>query len=135
VLFRSSYYFTARDAFRTEASYRTDLSATYSYAIKAGGRRFDVFGQAMVLNLLNQFDQCGCGASSVFANGGADVVSRIGQGVLTNSGTPALARFNPLSTVPVEGTNWNYGPNFGTATSKLAFTSPRTFRLTFGVRF
>ena len=130
-----SYYFTARDAFRTEASYRTDLSATYSHALRAGGRGVEVFGQAVVLNLFNQFDLCGCAASSVFANGGADVASRIGQAVLTNSGTPSLARFSPFSTVPVEGTNWNYGPNFGTATSKLAFTSPRTFRLTFGVRF
>ena len=130
-----SYYFTARDAFRTEASYRTDLSATYSYAVNAGGRRFDLFGQAIVINLFNQFDLCGCGASSVFANGGADVSARIGQGVLTNSGTPSLAAFNPLATVPVQGTNWNYSPSFGTATIKTAFTSPRTFRLSFGVRF
>jgi outer membrane receptor protein involved in Fe transport len=130
-----SYFFTARDAFRTEASSRTDMSATYSYAIRAGGRRFDLFGQAVVINLFNQFDLCGCGAASVFANGGADVSTRIGQAVLTNSGTPSLARFNPLTTTPVEGTNWSYGPSFGTATIKQAFTSPRTFRLTFGARF
>jgi len=130
-----SYYFTARDAFRTEASYRTDLAATYSYALKAGGHRFDLFGQAVVVNLFNQFDLCGCGASSVFGNGGADVSSRIGQAVLTNSGTPSLAAFNPLTTVPLQGTNWNYGPGFGTATIKTAFTSPRTLRLTVGVRF
>ncbi len=94
-----------------------------------------MFGQAVVVNLFNQFDLCGCGASSVFSNGGADVSTRIGQAVLTNSGTPSLAAFNPLTTVPVQGTNWNYGPGFGTATIKTAFTSPRTFRLTFGVRF
>ena len=130
-----SYFFSPRDAFHTEASYRTDLAATYSYAVRAGGRRFDLFGQAIVLNLFNQFNLCGCGATSVFANGGADVSTRVGQAVLTNSGTPALARFNPLTTTPVEGTNWNYGPSFGTATIKQAFTAPRTFRLTFGVRF
>jgi hypothetical protein len=94
-----------------------------------------VFGQAVVINLFNQFDLCGCGASSVFANGGADVSTRIGQAVLTNSGTSSLAAFNPLATTPVQGTNWNYGPGFGTAAIKTAFTSPRTFRLTFGVRF
>jgi carboxypeptidase family protein len=129
------YYFTARDAFRTEASYRTDLSATYSYAVNGAGRRFDLFAQAVVINLFNQFDLCGCGASSVFGNGGADIPTRIGQAVLTNSGTPSLAAFNPLSTTPVLGTNWNYGPNFGTATIKSAFTSPRTLRLSLGVRF
>src|SRR5215468_1442901 len=130
-----NYYFTARDAFRTEASYRTDLSATYTYAIRSGGRRLDVFGQAVVVNLFNQFDLCGCGATSVFANGGADVLARIGQAILTNSGTPSLAAFNPFTTKPVLGTNWAYGPNFGTATTKTAFTAPRTFRLAFGVRF
>jgi hypothetical protein len=130
-----SYYFTARDAFRTEASYRTDLSATYSYALGAGRRHIDLFGQAVVINLFNQFDLCGCGATSVFGNGGADVATRIGQAVLTNSGTPSLAAFNPFTTTPALGTNWNYGPNFGTPTIKTAFTAPRTFRLSFGVRF
>ena len=31
------YYFTARDAFRTEATYRTDLSVNYAHRIRAGG--------------------------------------------------------------------------------------------------
>jgi hypothetical protein len=130
-----SYYFTARDAFRTESSSRTDLSATYAYAFRAGGHRLDLFGQALVINLFNQFDLCGCGVTSILANGGADVSTRIGQAILTNSGTPSLATFNPLTTQPVLGTNWNYGPNFGTATTKSAFTAPRTFRLSFGIRF
>ena len=130
-----SYYFTARDAFRTESSSRTDLSATYSYTLRAGGHKFDLFGQALVINLFNQFDLCGCGVTSILANGGADVSARIGQAILTNSGTPSLAAFNPLTTQPVQGTNWNYGPNFGTATTRSAFTAPRTFRLSFGMRF
>jgi outer membrane receptor protein involved in Fe transport len=132
-----SYYFTARDAFRTEASYRTDLSATYTYSLGLGAapHRVDVFVQAVVVNLFNQFDLCGCGATSVFGNGGADLSTRIGQAILTNSGTPSLAAFNPLTTVPVQGVNWNYGPGFGTATIKSAFTMPRTFRLSMGVRF
>jgi hypothetical protein len=130
-----NYYFTARDAFRTESSYRTDLSATYTYSLDAARRHLDLFAQAVVVNLFNQFDLCGCGATSVFGNGGADVSTRIGQAVLTNSGTPSLAAFNPLTTVPVQGVNWNYGPGFGTATIKSAFTMPRTFRLSMGVRF
>jgi hypothetical protein len=31
--------------------------------------------------------------------------------------------------------NWDYGPNFGKPTSRLAYTSPRELRLSFGVRF
>jgi len=101
------YYFNARDTFRTESSSRTDLSATYSYALRAGGHKFDLFGQALVINLFNQFDLCGCGVTSILANGGADVSARIGQAIRTNSGTPSLAAFNPLTTQPVLGTNWN----------------------------
>jgi hypothetical protein len=31
--------------------------------------------------------------------------------------------------------NWDYGPNFGKALNRFAFTSPRTFRVSFGARF
>ena len=55
--------------------------------------------------------------------------------IFNSSQYMSVAAFNPLTTVPVQGTNWNYGPGFGTATIKTAFTTPRTFRLTFGVRF
>ena len=89
----------------------------------------------MLFNVFNTFDLCGCGGASVFVNGGNASLGTIGQAVLTNSTTASLARFNPFTTTPVQGVNWNYGPNFGTATNRTAYTSPRTFRLTFGVRF
>ena len=131
-----NYYFTARDAFRTEIGKRTDLSASYNYALKSSGsRHIDLFFQAVLVNAFNTFDLCGCGGASVFVNGGGSNLSTIGQAVLTNSTTASLARFNPFTTTPVEGVNWNYGPNFGTATNRQAYTSPRTFRLTFGIRF
>ena len=38
-----SYYFTARDAFRTEGSNRTDLTLNYAYRIPAPGRLIEVF--------------------------------------------------------------------------------------------
>jgi len=131
-----NYYFTARDAYRTEASTRTDLSASYNYTLKsAASRHIDLFVQAVLVNAFNTFDLCGCGGASVFVNGGNVALTTIGQAVLTNSTTATLARFNPLTAAPVQGVNWNYGPNFGTATNRTAYTSPRTFRLTFGVRF
>jgi hypothetical protein len=55
--------------------------------------------------------------------------------VLSPVNTAALARFDPLTTTPVQGVNWNYNANFGTPKNRFAFTSPRTFRITFGVRF
>jgi outer membrane receptor for ferrienterochelin and colicin len=130
---RETYYYTARDAFRTEASRRTDLAANYTYRVP-GGRSLDAFVQAQVLNVFNVQDLCACGAD-VFNNGGGVALSRIGSGVLTPVNTPSLAAFNPFTTTPVEGVNWRYNTNFGTPLNRFAFTSPRTFRMTFGLRF
>ncbi|HUK35398.1 MAG TPA: hypothetical protein VLV86_15890, partial [Vicinamibacterales bacterium] len=130
-----NYYFTARDAFRTAATFRTDFAANYNYSVHGGSRRLDLFIQAQTINLFNQSQLCGCGGSSVFVNGGSVALSSIGQSVLTNSTTAGLTPFNPFTTAPVQGVNWNLGPNFGTAVTRTAYTSPRTFRLSFGLRF
>jgi Carboxypeptidase regulatory-like domain len=122
------YYYTARDAFRTENSRRTDFAANYTHGINAGSRKLDLFVQAQVLNIFNHFDMCGCGAT-VFANGGNAMLNTIGQTVTLRS------NFNPFTTTPVEGVNWVKAANFNTPLNRNAFTSPRTFRMTFGVRF
>jgi len=134
-----TYYYTARDAFRTAASVRTDLAANYSRPFGGGARKATAFVQAQLLNVFNQQELCGCGAT-IFNNGGNGQLNTIqgasaGESVLTPLNTAALARFNPLTTAPVLGTNWNYNANFGTPKNRFAFTSPRAFRMTFGVRF
>jgi hypothetical protein len=43
--------------------------------------------------------------------------------------------FNPFTETPVEGRNWQRGPNFGKAINPLGYQTPRTFRFTAGVRF
>jgi hypothetical protein len=123
-----NYYYTARDAFRTEAAIRTDVAVNYGYSAGIGGRKVDLFFQAQVLNVFNTFDLCGCGAA-VFGNGGGSALNTIGQSVI--AGEP----FNPFTTKPVEGINWIKGSNFGQPLNRFAFTSPRTLRLSFGVRF
>ena len=130
---RETYYYTARDAFRTEMSRRTDMALNYSYRVPRS-RSAEAFIQAQVLNIFNVQDLCACGAD-VFNNGGGVALSRIGSGVLTPVSTPSLTPFNPFTTTPVEGVNWNYNSNFGTPLNRFAFTSPRTFRMTFGLRF
>ena len=62
-------------------------------------------------------------------------LNRIGSGVLAPVGASTLARFNPFTETPVQGVNWNYNPNFGTLLNRFAFTAPRMFRMSFGVRF
>ena len=84
-----TYYYTARDAFHTESSTRTDIAINYDYAVGVGSRQADLFFQAQILNVFNAFDLCGCG-STVFSNGGAAAMNTIGQTVT------AVAAFQPV---------------------------------------
>jgi hypothetical protein len=125
------YYFFDRDAYRTEAQYRTDLSVNYQYRVGGGA---DVFFHAEVLNIFNQYQLCGCGAT-VFNNGGASDMRTINNGVLTAANSGTMQPFNPFTTTPVQGVNWNLNSTFGTPVNRFAYTSPRTFRFNFGVKF
>ena len=128
------YFFFARDRFRTEAQFRTDFSANYKRRIGVG---VEAFVHMDVLNVFNQFQLCACGGS-VFNNGGGSDVRQINTGVQTRATAGAasgLVTFNPFTETPVEGVHWRLAPNFGTAASRFAYTSPRTFRFNVGVRF
>ena len=43
--------------------------------------------------------------------------------------------FNPFTESPTRGVNWDLGPSFGQPSSRFAYQTPRTFRMSFGVRF
>lgn len=129
----------ARGAFRTVGQKRTDLGINYVLRKNVGRAPLELFAHADVINVFNQFQMCGCGGT-VFGNqnahGGGGTQTRIDQTVRTNASHPALyAAFNPFTTTPVQGVNWNYGPNFGKALNRFAYTTPRTFRVSVGVRF
>ncbi|MGH8245973.1 MAG: hypothetical protein ACREUU_06025, partial [Gammaproteobacteria bacterium] len=131
---QQNYYYTARDAFRTEPSRRTDFAANYDFPFELGNRRIQPFIQAQVINIFNHQDLCACGAS-VFENGGGVALTNLGSGILSPVGPSALTRFNPFTETPVQGVHWNYNANFGTPLNRFAFTTPRMFRMSFGVRF
>ena len=127
------YFYIARDQFRLEGERRTDLSVMYQRRVYKG---FEVFGQMQLLNVFDQFQLCGCGATTVFVNGGAFNSQTVNQAILTPVTNPTQYRsFNPFTETPVEGVNWAYGPTFGQAQNRFAYTTPRTVRFTFGVRF
>ncbi len=134
------YYFTARDAFRTATTYRTDLSINYGRRLHAGDAQPELFFHGEVLNIFNLFQLCGCGASA-FSNGGSIDISTLRTAVRTPRTTPAgtYQTFNPFTTVPVRGTHWDLataaGSEFGGAVSHLAYTTPRLFRFSVGIRF
>jgi hypothetical protein len=133
----NQYFFADRDAFRMEGQKRTDFAAMYTYGVPTGGgRRVDLYIQGQLINLFNQFQLCGCGGSAAFALGGNVQNQNIDTAVRTNVTHPALYQsFNPFTTTPVEGVHWAKSPTFGLALNRFAYTTPRTFRLTFGVRF
>jgi outer membrane receptor protein involved in Fe transport len=121
-----TYYFTARDAFRTEDIKRTDIAINFSKTI---GRLVEVYIQPQVLNLFN--------------NTGVIAVDTTVNTAL-NPGTGTYAAFNPFTATPVQRphldntvktANWDYGPNFGKATSVNSYQIPRQFQVTMGVRF
>lgn len=116
-----TYFFTARDAFHADTSSSTDVSATYSYRVpRASGVELFVKG-----DVLNAFDRAAI-VNPFFLN----------TAVLTNVSTPAkYAAFNPFTTAPVQGTNWDLGPTFGQPQSRFAYQVPRTFRMSLGLRF
>jgi hypothetical protein len=133
----NQYFFTARDAFRMEGQKRTDFAAMYTYGLATGGgRRVDLYIQGQLINLFNQFQLCGCGGNAAFALGGNVQNQNIDSAVRTNVTNPTLYQaFNPFTTTPIEGVHWAKSPTFGLALNRFAYTTPRTFRLTFGVRF
>ncbi len=123
------YFFLGRDPFRTDATYRTDLAVNYGYRFgQSGGFRPELFFHGEVLNVFNQYQACGCG-ENVFRNGGITDLTSISQAV------QMMAPFNPYTTQPVEGVNWQRASSFGQPQNSFGFTSPRIFRFSVGVRF
>jgi Carboxypeptidase regulatory-like domain/TonB dependent receptor len=121
-----TYYFTARDAFRTDDIKRTDISINFSKTI---GGLVEVYIQPQVLNLFN--------------NRGVIAVDTTVNSE-RNPGGGTYATFNPFTTTPVQRphldstvktANWDYGPNFGKPTSVNSYQIPRQFQITMGVRF
>jgi hypothetical protein len=112
-----AYYFTARDAFRTASTSHTDLAFVYTHKVD----RVELFVRGTVINVFNQ---------AGISNGAA-----VDQSILTANNTSALQRFNPFTTVPVRGVNWDYGPNFGKPLTRLAYQTPRTAGFSLGFRF
>jgi hypothetical protein len=113
-----TYYFTDRGAFRTENVTRTDLSINYSFFINIGGGQLELFVQPEVTNVFNE-----------------QAVITPNTTVLTARNDGSLESFDPFTETPVEGVNWRKGDSWGEAQSEGAYQLPRTFRISFGLRF
>ena len=107
------YYFTDRGALRTDDVTSTNLALRYTHSF--------FFAQADVLNIFNQQRI-------------ADPV-RLGTGVTTAANSTTLQPFDPFNTTPVAGTHYQLAANFGQPLNNLAYQTPRTYRVSLGVRF
>ncbi|MCG3194991.1 MAG: hypothetical protein DIJKHBIC_04259 [Thermoanaerobaculia bacterium] len=129
---RSTYYYTSRDAYRTDDVWRTDISLNLSGKIGP----VEIFVQPQVWNLFNSQSVIGVGTSVT-----------TGQSA-TASATTGLKRFNPFTETPIEcpqtasaaecrtlGANWKKSSTFGKATSPASYQIPRQWYVTMGVRF
>ncbi len=115
-----TYYYTARDAFRTPDVTRFDLALNYSYSFGP----VQLFIQPQVLNLFN--------AQEIVGDFRYINTTTVSYASSTSSG---MQDFNPYTTTPVEGTNWKKGSSFGQATDPRAYQLPRTFAVSMGLRF
>jgi len=136
-----TYYFTNRDAYRTNTIARTDLSI--NIAGKIGP--VEIFLMPQIFNVFNN-------QGVTFINNTSAVSTSVFTGTGTTPNSRGLVRFNPFTTTPIEcpqgapasqcasmNANWQKNPQFGEATSgsSLApsFQIPRSYLVTFGARF
>lgn len=122
-----TYYFSDRGGFRLDNITSTDLGLNW-YAPPL--RRVRFFIEADILNLFNQQGL----QDPDFID--KTVLTRRQAACLQTGTTERCLPFNPLAgEVPQEGVHWQKGPRFGQPTAADAYQLPRTYRLSFGLRF
>jgi len=110
------YYFLPRGSFRWDNVWTTDLSVNWSKRLGVGSTQ--VFFRGVVTNVFN---------SSAVVNG--NIV------INTNYNNKTYATFNPFTTAPVRGVNWDLGPTFGKPAAPADYQSSRQFSFSVGLRF
>ncbi|HET7745696.1 MAG TPA: TonB-dependent receptor [Vicinamibacteria bacterium] len=116
-----TYYFGGRGAFKTDAVSATDLSLNY-YLPVGFLKKGQLFARVIVDNLFDQSAQDGSGNETVFTASNQ------------NPGR-TMQPFNPFTTDPIEGVNYQLGPSFGQPISADDYQLPRTIQFAVGFRF
>ena len=114
-----TYYFTTRDAFTTPDR---SCAPTCPSTTASSSPGVDLFLQPEVLNVFNRHTV----DTTDPAVRHLDLHGRHRGACTTPTGR--CLPFNPFTEKPVEGVNWQKGPNFGKALNPFGFQQPRTFR-------
>ena len=125
-----TYYFSKRGAFRVDDITSTDLGINY-YAPAFHGARF--FVEADVLNLFSEegIEDPDFVNKTVLTRRNNSSTARC----LQSDGTTRCLAFNPFTDKPVEGVHYRKSTAFGQPTSELAYQTPRTYRISIGLKF
>lgn len=110
------YYFIPRGSFRWDNIWTSDLSVNWSKRL--GVHSTQVFFRGVVTNLFNR---------AGVVNGDITINS--------NYTNKAYATFNPFTTAPVKGLNWDLGSRFGSPQGPADYQSARQFSFSVGLRF
>ncbi len=124
-----TYYYTARDAFKTDSMQRTDFALNYSFRWQAFGKSMEVFLQPEVINVFNN------DAVHFIDDINTDVLTQANRGVCAGSPSGRCLGFNPLTQTPIEGVHFTKGGDFGLPENEDAFQDPREYRFSVGFRF
>ena len=103
-----TYYFGGRNAEHWDNVHRSDFSLNYGFFIKS----VELFFQGDLLNVFNEGAQ----------DGGITTIN-------------VLNDFNPYTTTPVEGVDWERDEEFGEPSTDGSFQNPRSYRFSVGIRF
>ena len=112
-----AYYYVSRGSVRWDPVWTTDLSLTWAKKI-SHGHTSELFVRGVLTNIFN---------NAALVSGDTAINSRVND--------TTLQAFNPFTTVPVQGVNWKYGPNFGTAQATTDYQPSRLFTVSAGLRF
>jgi outer membrane receptor for ferrienterochelin and colicin len=117
------YYFGGRGSYRADDVTSTNLALNWEAPAVRGAT---VFVQTDIINVFNEQ------AVEYPATARGNVID---QTVFVRRTRATLTAFNPFTTTPVEGTHYQFGPNFGKPTNREAYQDPREYRVSVGVRF
>jgi hypothetical protein len=112
-----AYYVIPRGSFRWDSVWSTDLAATWAKKIPQAARA-DLFVRVVLANLLN---------NAARTRGDININTRFNN--------TAYQAFNPFTTSPVQGVNWDFSPTFGQPQAFDDYQPARVFSFSAGVRF
>jgi hypothetical protein len=124
-----TYFFSDRGEFRFNGSSATDLAVNYS-SNPVWLRGVSFYAQGELLNVF------GANALISHSTGIETHLNNAAACTATPTAAGCLQRFNPMAgDKPIEGVHWRKNVNFGRALSSADYQTPRTYRVSLGLRF